>query len=544
MDSRSILHLDLDAFYASVEQLDDPALRGRPVVVGGTSGRGVVCAASYEARRFGVRSAMPTAEARRRCPGGVFLPPRFERYGELSRQVFGVYRRYTPLVEPLSLDEAFLDVTASRALHGDGRAIAARIRREVRGETGLTVSAGVADCKLAAKIASDLGKPDGLVVVPAGGSAGFLAPLPASRLWGVGRVTEGVLRRLGVRTIGDLAAIPEQVLAERLGAPGLDLKALARGDDPRPVVTDEPARSIGAEDTFERDLRTADEMLPHLLDQSVRVARRLREAGKRGRVVTLKLKYADFESVTRRCTLPWATDDGDEIYRSIRSGLARADLSRPVRLTGVSVSGFAEEPAGAIQGELFEHGAASRRAPARGGASAAGSGEARAAGTGDARATGPGDSSETPRGPARARADRERRSRLNAALDALAERFGEGAVRPATLVEGHVEALRSRVRWLRGRGRGPGDADGRREAGAGGGDAAGVDGHGAGGVAGGDAGGLAGHDAAVHGAAGEDAAGPGDGGDRQAGPAGSRPPTKAHTPLGPDPFLAGPRRRH
>src|SRR5512139_1432189 len=198
---RTILHLDLDAFYASVEQLDDPGLRGRPVIVGGPSRRGVVCAASYEARRFGVRSAMPTARGRKLCPDGVFLPPRFERYGELSDRVFEIYRRYTPLVEPLSLDEAFLDVTESRALHGSGRDIAVAVRRSVREETGLTVSAGVAEVKMAAKIASDLGKPDGLVVVPEGGVAGFLAPLPVGRLWGVGAVTEKALGGLGVATI-------------------------------------------------------------------------------------------------------------------------------------------------------------------------------------------------------------------------------------------------------------------------------------------------------------------------------------------------------
>src|SRR5512132_3115895 len=235
---RTILHLDLDAFYASVEQLDDPSLRGRPVIVGGPSRRGVVCAASYEARRFGVRSAMPTARARRLCPDGVFLPPRFERYGELSDRVFGIYRRYTPLVEPLSLDEAFLDVTASRALHGPGRDIACAVKAAVRGECGLAVSAGVAEVKMAAKIATDLGKPDGLVVVPAGGVAAFLAPLPVGRLWGVGGVTEAV------------AATPEAALAAAVGGShARALRALAAGDDPREVVPDEAARSVGAEDT-------------------------------------------------------------------------------------------------------------------------------------------------------------------------------------------------------------------------------------------------------------------------------------------------------
>ena len=402
----AIIHLDLDAFFASVEQLDDPGLRGRPVIVGGTSGRGVVCAASYEARRFGVRSAMPTAEARRRCPDGVFLSPRFDRYSELSRAVFGIYRRYTPQVEPLSLDEAFLDVTASRALHGEPEAIAAAVKREVRGGTGLTVSAGVADCKMAAKIASDLGKPDGLVVVPPGTTATFLAPLPIARLWGVGRVTEQALRALGVATVGDLARFPEQVLAEKFGSQGAHMRALARGDDPRPVVPDEEARSVGAEDTFERDLSGQEALLPQLLDQCVRVARRLREAGLRGRTVTLKIKYADFEQITRRATLDAATDDWAEIYRAIREDLSRADLSRAVRLTGVGVSGFDEDTA-----QLGLFGAA-----------------------------------QPPGG---------KRAALNAAIDLLADRYGEGAVKPATLAEHAPETLRARIRWpTKGRGGG------------------------------------------------------------------------------------------
>jgi DNA polymerase IV len=416
----AILHLDLDAFYASVEQLDDPSLRGRPVVVGGTSGRGVVCAASYEARTFGIRSAMPTVEARRRCPDAVFLPPRFPRYEALSRQVFGIYRRYTPLVEPLSLDEAFLDVTRSRALHGAPEDIARNVKREVREASGLTVSAGVADCKMAAKIASDLGKPDGLVAVPPGTTAAFLAPLPVSRLWGVGKVTEQALRALGIATIGELARFPEQVLAERFGTAGSHMRALAAGDDPRPVVPDEEARSVGAEDTFERDLGGEAALLPQLLDQSVRVARRLREAGLRGRVVTLKVKFADFTLVTRRQTLPRPTDDAGEIYRAIREDLARAGVERPVRLTGVTVSGFGEAPQEPSQLGLFG-GAASP-----GGAAAQGSGPAARADDAGARG---------------------RRDALNAAIDALADRFGESSVRPATLLERSPETLRAAIRW-------------------------------------------------------------------------------------------------
>jgi len=385
VETNSIIHLDLDAFYASVEQLDDPTLRGRPIIVGGPSSRGVVCAASYEARRFGVHSAMPTARARRLCPDGVFLPPRFGRYGELSDRVFAVYRRYTPLVEPLSLDEAFLDVTHSRALHGPGPEIAAAIRRAVRDETGLAVSAGVAEVKLAAKIASDLAKPDGLLAVPPGGVRAFLAPLPVWRIWGVGRVTEEALRRLGIATVGDLAGADGVALSRALGSAGPALIALARGEDLREVVPDGRARSVGSEDTFEEDLEGEEALLPHLREQAERVARRLRGAGLAGRTVTLKLKYADFSSVTRRCTLEAPTADGRALYDAARAQLARADLTRPVRLCGITSSGF--EAGGEAQLGLFAP-------PAEPGA--------------------------------------ERRRALNAAIDALAERFGERTVRPAS----------------------------------------------------------------------------------------------------------------
>lgn len=387
---RTILHLDLDAFYASVEQLDDPALRGRPVIVGGPSRRGVVCAASYEARRFGIRSAMPTARARKLCPDGVFLPPRFERYGALSERVFAIYRRYTPLVEPLSLDEAFLDVTQSRALHGSGGDVARAIKAAVRAECGLAVSAGVAEVKLAAKIATDLGKPDGLVEVPAGGVAEFLAPLPVSRLWGVGQVTEAALRKIGIGTIGDLARTPEVALAGAVGAShARGLRALALGDDPRDVVPDEAAKSIGAEETFGEDLRGRAALEPALLSHAGRVGRRLRAARLAGHVVTLKVKYDDFTLVTRRVTLERATDDDRAIYDAARALLGRVDLDRAIRLTGLSVSGFAG--AGERQQlDLFAE--------------------------------------EPP-----AAKDEARRRALNAALDAIADRFGDRAVVPADL---------------------------------------------------------------------------------------------------------------
>ena len=388
---RVILHLDLDAFYASVEQLDTPALRGRPVIVAGLSNRGVVCAASYEARRFGVRSAIPTVQARKLCPAGAFVAPRFPRYEEISSRVFGIYLRYTPLVEPLSLDEAFLDVTESEALHGGGREIALAVKRAVREEVGLTVSAGVADVKLAAKIATDLGKPDGLVVVPPGTTRDFLATLPVSRLWGVGKVTEQALAELGIHRIGQLAEAPVALLVGALGqSHARDLTALARGDDPREVVADEEAKSVGAEETFEKDLIGCEALLPHLLGQAERVARRLRETGKKGRIVTVKVKYADFEIVTRRCTLAVATDDGKVLFETARAQLERAAVARPIRLIGVSASGFDTMPAEQLG--LFDRGTDS---PARTGA--------------------------------------PRREALNAAVDVLNARFGDGAVQPATL---------------------------------------------------------------------------------------------------------------
>jgi DNA polymerase-4 len=361
------------------------------VIVGGPSRRGVVCAASYEARTFGVRSAMPTARARRLCPDGVFLAPRFDRYSVLSDRVFGVYRRYTPLVEPLSLDEAFLDVTASRALHGSGGDIARAIKAEVRAGCGLAVSAGIAEVKLAAKIATDLGKPDGLVEVPPGGVAAFLAPLPVSRLWGVGQVTEEALRKIGIATIGDLARTPETALAAAIGAShARGLRALARGDDPREVVPDEAAKSIGAEDTFGEDLRDRAALERELLAQGERVGRRLRAAGLSGHVVTLKVKYSDFTAVTRRTTLERPTDDDHAIVEAARHLLDRVDLARPVRLTGISVSDFAAE---AERGQLDLFGG----------------------------------------GPPPAPPEEERRRALNAALDRIADRFGDGTVRPADL---------------------------------------------------------------------------------------------------------------
>jgi len=333
---RKILHVDMDAFYASVEIRDDPRLRGQPVAVGGSARRGVVLAASYEARPYGVHSAMPMARALRLCPGLVVVPPHFDRYVEASEQVFAIFHEFTPEVEGLSLDEAFLDVTRSIALFGSAEEQAAKIKARIRERLGLTASVGIAEVKFAAKVASDLRKPDGLVVVPQGGVAAFLAPLPVSRLWGVGPKTEKVVLALGLRTIGDVAKAEDAWLERELGSLGPWLSALARGIDPRPVEPDREAKSIGAEETFEEDLEGED-LHPFLHGQALRVAARLRRAGVRARAIHLKVKSATFHTTTRQRTLPEPTDDGALIYTVVRELLTHVPPGR-VRLTGVHAS--------------------------------------------------------------------------------------------------------------------------------------------------------------------------------------------------------------
>jgi len=345
LSPRQILHVDMDAFYASVEQRDDPSLRGRPVVVGGRSKRGVVSAASYEARVFGVHSAMPMVEALRRCPDAVVVGGHMKRYAEVSKQIFEIFRRYSPLVQGLSLDEAFIDVTGSQKLFGDGEAIAALIRRDIRAELDLTASAGVAPSKFVAKIASDFDKPDGLTVVPEGGVQAFLTPLSLDRMWGVGPRAAAHLREHGFETIGDLAVAPEGKLTRILGSWGATVGRLARGEDDRPVVVGEGAKSIGAEQTFEKDLRAQVDVERHLLAQARRVARRLVKAGLCGQVVATKLKYADFTVRTRQIRLPEPVDDIDSIYEAAVALLDRFPRGTTgVRLTGVSVSDLMEGP--------------------------------------------------------------------------------------------------------------------------------------------------------------------------------------------------------
>jgi DNA polymerase-4 len=344
----SVLHLDLDAFFASVEQRDKPSLRGKPVVVGGVGQRGVVATASYEARVFGVHSAMPAHEARRRCPHAAFLGGRFDAYRTASGQVMGLLRSLSPLVEPLSLDEAFLDVTASRQLFGPPAAIASRIRAEILRKLRLPASAGIAAVKFVAKIASDFAKPNGQHEVPPAETRAFLAPLAVARLWGVGPKMDEALRRLGLRTIADIAAADPDRLESRLpGSRGL--WELAHGIDERDVVPDRTAKSIGAEDTFDEDLEKG-ELGAHVHAQALRVGRRLRRAGVKARTVQLKVKLADFRLITRRTTLDEATDDGQTLYRAAQELLAKVPLPTRVRLTGVSAQ---EMVAAGSQQELF-----------------------------------------------------------------------------------------------------------------------------------------------------------------------------------------------
>ena len=347
MIDRAILHVDMDAFFASVHQRDDPSLRGKPVLVGGRSRRSVVTAASYEARPFGCRSAMPMGEALRLCPHAIVVEPARGKYEEASREVFDVFRRYTPLVEGLSIDEAFLDVTASRALFGDGTTIARKIKEDVRRETRLTASAGVAPCKFVAKVASDLKKPDGLVVVPPERVREFLAPLPIERMWGVGPKTAPHLRALGFATLGDLADAPSHVLERHLGVWGEQVRLLARGEDTRAVEPHGLAKSIGSEETFENDLTTRDEISRALLDQSARVAQRLLAEGYSAHTIVVKVKYADFTLKTRQVPLAEPVCDTTSIHRAACTTFDRFGLDDGlfrVRLTGIGAAGLVEGP--------------------------------------------------------------------------------------------------------------------------------------------------------------------------------------------------------
>ncbi|PYN21941.1 MAG: DNA polymerase IV [Candidatus Rokuibacteriota bacterium] len=380
---RSIVHVDMDAFYASVEQRDRPELRGRPVIVGADpKGRGVVSAASYEARVFGVRSAMPIGKAARLCPDGVFLPVDMDKYAGASRQIMGILGDFSPLVEPVSVDEAFVDLTGTASLFGPAPEAVREIKRRIRAETGLTASAGLAANKFIAKVASDLKKPDGLVIVEAGREAEFLAPLPIERLWGVGKATAKDLAALGIATIGQLQRLSRATLVARLGDHGAGLHDLAFGRDDRPVEPWTPPKSMGAETTFERDTTDRARLDTTLRGQAERVARELRAERLAAARVTLKLRFADFRTLTRSHTSD-PTQDGLELYRRVAILLARETLVQPVRLIGVSASALTVEQTGQL-GLLGD--------------------------------------------------DAVRRERLARAVDRITDRFGLDAIRPAALV--------------------------------------------------------------------------------------------------------------
>ena len=379
----------MDAFYASIEQRDDPSLRGKPVVVGGDGSRGVVSAASYEAREFGIHSAMPSAQARKLCPHLIFLRGRMAVYGAESKRIFEIFRRFTPVVEGLSLDEAFLDLTGSERLLGPPRGVGERLRKEVREETGLAISVGIAPVKMVAKIASDCAKPDGLLEVGPGEMRDFLDPLPVERIWGVGPVARERLERGGIFTIGDLARAEERHVEGLLGDWGLRVASLARGRDVREVEAYRDAVSMSEENTFGHDISELRTLEAAILSHAESVARRLRRSEAKARTVVLKLKLGrrvkagprGYPLLSRRVTLPEPTDDGGEIAREAKRLLARSDLQEPVRLIGVGVTNLISRPE---QLSLF-------------------------AGT----------------------QGRERRAKLNRALDQLSEKYGSKVVRRA-----------------------------------------------------------------------------------------------------------------
>lgn len=383
----------MDAFYASVEVLDNPDLKGKPVVVGGLSDRSVVSAASYEARKFGVHSAMATVKARKLCPGAVFLPVRMARYREISQQVMTIFQRFTPLVEPISLDEAFLDVTGSIRLFGEGPIIAREIKNLIHGQTGLTASAGVATSKLVAKIGSDLQKPDGLTVVDTGREREFLAKLPIGKLWGAGGKTIESLALFNVETIGDLAALPLEILLGKFGKHGRHLHLAANGIDERPVVPARDAKSIGHEETFSEDLTDLIIIKRELLELANRVGERLRRHKRQGLTITIKIKFHDFSISSRSMTLAQPTSDTRDIFHRAMELLRKTEVGRkPVRLAGISVSNLNSPENSYHQQDLF--------------------GKSR---------------------------QREKSRSLNEAVDLINRKFGGGTINPATLVGGRHE---------------------------------------------------------------------------------------------------------
>ncbi|TGE33287.1 DNA polymerase IV [Desulfosporosinus sp. Sb-LF] len=341
---RRILHVDMDAFYASVEQRDDPTLLGKPVVVGGRpNSRGVVSAASYEARKFGVHSAMPLAEACRRCPQAVFLPVNFPKYREASFHIRQIFLTYTPMVEPLSLDEAFLDVTGSTSLFGPAETIALTIKQRIQQELNLTASVGLGCNKFLAKLASDLRKPNGFVIVPPDRVQEFLDPLSVERIWGVGKKTAEQLHKLNIRTVRDLRRLEQGFLTRLFGIMGSQLYQLAQGIDDRPVESDRIVKSIGRETTFPTDIADIEVLETALLKLSVEVGRNLRKEMLKGKTITLKARYDDFRTVSRSRTLQRATDLDNVIYQEARNLLQEVSPKQPLRLIGITLNNLTDQ---------------------------------------------------------------------------------------------------------------------------------------------------------------------------------------------------------
>jgi DNA polymerase-4 len=336
---RKIIHVDMDAFYASVEQRDEPSLMGKPVVVGGKpNSRGVVSAASYEARKFGIHSAMPTTEALRRCPQAVFLPVNMAKYQEVSLQIHEIFLTYTPIVEPLSLDEAFLDVSGSTSLFGSAEQIALMIKQRIRQELNLTASVGLACNKFLAKIASDIQKPDGYVIVQPDKIQEFLDPLPVERVWGVGKKTAEQLSKLHIKTVRDLRSLEEEALTQMFGILGRQLFQLVQGIDDRPVESERLVKSIGRETTFAADIAERELLEKELLQLSVDVGHRLRKAEYKTKTITIKVRYPDFRTLSRSHTLQQATDIDDVIYHQACNLLREIPLKLPLRLIGVTLN--------------------------------------------------------------------------------------------------------------------------------------------------------------------------------------------------------------
>ncbi len=390
-----IIHIDMDAFYAAVEIRDHPALEGRPVVVGGSPrGRGVVSAASYAARQFGIHSAMSAAQAIRLCPGAVFVRPRMSYYADISRQLREIFGRYTSLVEPLSLDEAFLDVSGCRRLFGPARSIAEEIRHAIRHELGLTASAGVAPNKFLAKLASDLDKPDGLVCVEPDRVQAFLDPLPIIRVWGIGRHTERKFQALGVSTIGGIRQLPRDVLRRAFGTNCEHFWQLSRGIDRRPVVPVRDAKSVSHETTFSRDIEDREILDVWVTELADGVGRRLRQYGIRGRTVQVKIRFSDFRTITRGRTLDRSSCSGRLLQEAARDLLRTAlrDEHRPVRLLGMGVSHL--HSGDRVQLDLFEQ------------------------------------------------SQRQRDARLDSTCDELLQKFGSGAIRRAAALQHGIHLQR------------------------------------------------------------------------------------------------------